>query len=330
MLIDTDPRSVEHTNFQLTRIKIAVPDKEVIPASRNLIFINENGESSTYLIQIIVEDDDTSLPWGHSRSQVFSISRKRSRSRSPPSSPAFNPIVSFQPVHLHTRDVPESSSRPTPFPSRIIADSQPPSGQPPPELLLLPSPQTNSSTMPLPHSTPLPLPTPQNPASSEPPSQPILAPSSQLIPALPSQPISPPLSQPIPAPTPPPAPEPEPPANVEIQEAVPAQPEVQQGNPVPAADLEVAPNPPPEEPMAPRIGGRSHPTISDEARHSLRLKAKEGAPKKRGGRSGASSGNVIISSFPYPNLSDLELIELYNISGFNLGDNLEEKLGIVQ
>lgn len=51
-------------------------------------------------------------------------------------------------------------------------------------------------------------------------------------------------------------------------------------------------------------GGRAQRTTSEEARHSLRLKVKESTGKGRGGKSGAQSGNVILSSFPYIHLSD--------------------------
>lgn len=94
ILIDTDPRTLEHTNLIATRIKISVPDKEVIPACKNLILTDNNGVASTVLIQTLVEDEDPDLPWGHSRNQVFS-SRKRPRSPSPPPPPPFNPILSF-------------------------------------------------------------------------------------------------------------------------------------------------------------------------------------------------------------------------------------------
>lgn len=76
--------------------------------------------------------------------------------------------------------------------------------------------------------------------------------------------------------------------------------------------------------------GRAQPTASEEARHSLRLKAKEVAGKTRGGKSGATSGNVIISTFPYIHLSDTELVQLYDISGFKLGHSEEENLDTVK
>lgn len=104
MLVDSDPQTIDHSNLVLTRIKIAVPNKEVIPACQNLVFTDENGATSTYLVLTMVEDDDSDQPWGYFRTQLFSLNRKRQRSPSPPPPPPpkpFNPILSFQPTYLH-------------------------------------------------------------------------------------------------------------------------------------------------------------------------------------------------------------------------------------
>lgn len=164
VLVDSDPRSIEHTNLVLTRIKIAVPDKEVIPACRNLIFTDEQGVATTYLIQTIVEDEDPSPPWGHSRSQVFNTTGKRPRSPSPEPqrspSPLPNPIISFQPVRLHLNNIPSSSAQTVPVNLNPILLSHPeipiPTPSHPPIHLLNPSPDhPTSQELPVPNPVPV-------------------------------------------------------------------------------------------------------------------------------------------------------------------------------
>ncbi|KAF3341597.1 hypothetical protein FCM35_KLT00235 [Carex littledalei] len=318
ILIDTDPRSLEHTSLAHTRIKIAVPDKEVIPACRNLIFTDTNGEMSTYLIQTIVEDDDPLLPWGYSRSQHFSLTRKRSRSPSPP---RITSISSFQPIHLHASNLPEPPPlAPIPAAPTDIAPPLarliPPTSQPltilPPSDALLPNPTAPPPILldhppkppvllesPLPHPDPLPDGPPTLEASA-----PVQLTEPDVVPTLETVPPPETLI-----------------ASAEIPSEIPAAPAAL--DPTPATVTAT------NRPAPSQDRGKGQPTASEEARHSLRLKVKEGTAKKRGGKSGASSGNVIISSFPYIHLSDSELIQLYDISGFHLGSSEKEKLDAV-
>lgn len=71
----------------------------------------------------------------------------------------------------------------------------------------------------------------------------------------------------------------------------------------------------------------------EEPRHSLCLKMKElsgGASKShKGGTSNSSSGNAILQHFPYVNLSDLEIISLFEVRDLSLGTSSEEKLRVV-
>lgn len=153
----------------------------MIPACRNLIFTDKNGEPTTYLIQTIVEEDISPLPWGHYRSQHFSLSQKRPRSPSPP---PFNPIVSFHPAYLHvnneagtsnqsaslTQTIPQlpTSSTAAPAPTPPSQSITPPSDvlhpapiiQPPP-VIDLPPPRADSPP-PVPE-IPQPDPIPQAP-----------------------------------------------------------------------------------------------------------------------------------------------------------------------
>lgn len=314
ILIDTDPRSLEHTNLNLTRIKIAVPDKEVIPACRYLVFTNDTEEPAAYLIQTLVEDDNTALPWGHSRSQIFNANHKRPRSPSPTlPSPPTNIITSFQPVSLHIGDIPGPSTRsPIPLPNPMTITKT--STVPPPAVPLSTA-TTGTSSTPNPSTVPAPAPPPPAPQAPTAPPQdltqtaltPPVQPTPQLI--VNSQPSA--AALPIPATE---IPIPEIPIPHPVDHSAPG-----------TTQLTVPPTA-----RTSRTGSRLQPTISEEARHSLRLKAKEGAPKNKGGKSGASSGNIIISTFPYIHLTDSELIELYSISGFYLGSDLDEQLSTVQ
>lgn len=83
VLLDSDPRSFTHHSMRVLRLKIGVPDKEVIPSCRHLIFTYANGTHDSYFLQILVEDTISFAPWGHLRGQIFQT-RKRARSSSPP------------------------------------------------------------------------------------------------------------------------------------------------------------------------------------------------------------------------------------------------------
>ena len=78
----------------------------------------------------------------------------------------------------------------------------------------------------------------------------------------------------------------------------------------------------------------------EEPRNSLRVKlnqmvgAKEvkevpGGPVKSTGKAKTGT-NFLIDQFPYSFLSDLDLVKLYDVSGFKLGDTLEDSITIVQ
>lgn len=54
-----------------------------------------------------------------------------------------------------------------------------------------------------------------------------------------------------------------------------------------------------------------------------------GGPSKNKGRQGSSIGNTIIKQFPYINLTDHEIISLFEVSGLSLGSTLEEKIKVV-
>lgn len=123
VLLDSDPRSFDRLSMVGLRIKLGVPDKEVIPACRHLLFTEEDGEGFTQLVQTVVEDETDVLPWGHSRSHLFS--RKRLRSPSPP--PPL-PLPLLAPSHFS--DVPSSSRNP--IPSDDLADQPTDTNGPPP------------------------------------------------------------------------------------------------------------------------------------------------------------------------------------------------------
>lgn len=101
--------------------------------------------------------------------------------------------------------------------------------------------------------------------------------------------------------------------------------------PAPAAPA-IAVNAAIQDPAPPRVPAPvSAPQTEEEIRHSLRLKLKGGSSKpRRGGRGGSSSGIPILSEFPYPSLSDQEIISLFEISGLKLGDSLDQKLTVVK
>lgn len=60
------------------------------------------------------------------------------------------------------------------------------------------------------------------------------------------------------------------------------------------------------------------------------MKGGSGKPR-RGGRAGCSSSGIpILTEFPYPSLTDQEIISLFEISGLKLGDTLDQKLRVVK
>lgn len=289
------------------RLKIGVSDKEVIPACRHLIFTDTNGAQANFTIQTIVEDFGDLPRWGYSRMHVFNNNGKRTRSPSPirsqpppligsgpgtdpgassssfftqplqflPSNPSnpnpTNPIHFAQPPHLNAQSLPTINPPREPSPIPVIN----PIPDPIPEPIIDPVP---------PLADPNPIP------------EPIIDP---VPPQADPQSVIPPVPQPIPPPLP--------------QLADPILRQIPE-EPLPVDNLEAlrdaipVQDPPPPPPRAAQIRGSAQPTVSEEARHSLCLKAKEGAAKKKGDKSGATSGNVIISTFPYVHLNDLELI----------------------
>lgn len=73
---------------------------------------------------------------------------------------------------------------------------------------------------------------------------------------------------------------------------------------------------------------------SVELQHSFRLRMKEVASKGGAGKGGAgkstdTTGTVIVSQFPYASLTDKEIVNLYTLSGFSLGNNEDEQLHVV-
>lgn len=54
-----------------------------------------------------------------------------------------------------------------------------------------------------------------------------------------------------------------------------------------------------------------------------------GGPSKSKGKQGSYSGNTIVKQFPYINLTDQEIISLFEVSGLSLGSSLEDKLKVV-
>lgn len=58
------------------------------------------------------------------------------------------------------------------------------------------------------------------------------------------------------------------------------------------------------------------------------MKELTGGPNRRV-RGGSTSGNNLIQQFPYINLSDHEIIELFEVSGLSLRHTIEEKLKVV-
>ncbi|KAF3339528.1 Cellular nucleic acid-binding protein [Carex littledalei] len=218
ILVDTDPRSLEHTSLAHTRIKIAVPDKEVIPACRNLIFTDTNGEIN--------------LP-------------------EPP------PLA---PIPTAPTDIAPPLARPIPPTSQPLTILPPsdvllPNPTAPPLILLDHPPKPPVLESPLPHLDPL----PDGPPTLEAPA-PVQLTEPDVVPALETVPPPETLI-----------------ASAEIPSEIPAA-----LDPTPAT-VTVA-NPTPSQDR-----GKGQPTASEEARHYLCLKVKEGTTKKRGGKSGASS-----------------------------------------
>lgn len=87
------------------------------------------------------------------------------------------------------------------------------------------------------------------------------------------------------------------------------------------------------DPPAPVPPHRGQGADSDETRHSLRLKLKDtqgGTSKNKRGNRNTTSGTDIIQQFPYVNLSDKEIISLFEVSGLGLGSSFEDKLKVVQ
>ena len=78
---------------------------------------------------------------------------------------------------------------------------------------------------------------------------------------------------------------------------------------------------------------------TEETRNSLRVKLNQmvGATEAPAGGSDLTKPPVkaktgiqfLIDQFPYSSLSDLDVVNLYDISGFKLGDNLEDSIQIV-
>lgn len=94
-------------------------------------------------------------------------------------------------------------------------------------------------------------------------------------------------------------------------------------------NLEIAPVPQPQEivPAPQEAAGDL-----EETRYSLRLKMKElkgGSSKTKGSKTNSSSGNYILDQFPYVNLSDQEIISLFEVSGLCLGSSPTDKLRVV-
>lgn len=250
ILIDSDPRTIEHTNLILTRIKIAVPDKEVIPSCRNLIFTDENGIHSTHLITTIVEDDDLTHPWGLYRNQFYSLSHKRQRSPLPPPTRS----ASYQPHLLQATDIPSTSTQPlltSTIPHPALTASPPPnqtipsssqSTLSPSKLLLSNTVRTISQieTIPIPSATLNPFPIrsthPANPPNTQ--TQPNQNSSIQPNPITYVQHVPPPVipnEAPAPQPEPEPQPAPEPQPVEEPPRPILANPPLQPEAPAPTA-----------------------------------------------------------------------------------------------
>lgn len=401
VLLDSDPVT---SSMIALRLKIGVPNKDVIPACRHLVFTDPSGAQSYYTIQTVVEDFGDFPRWGHSRLHVFNDNGKRTRSTSPRPRQQVNPplqtgfnydqglfnqdtslLLHTQPFHylqqppLNPPNQPCSNTAslndillPTPALNPLLLNLPSSSANPPPEPSSIPIPIPTLIPLAASHpevapNPPVDAPQPEVPPVAEAeanpdlnpapevdpegppaPAQPEIAPEAQAPPA-PAQPAIVPEAQAPPAPAQP-VPALQAVVNIlAVPEAqappVPAQ-VVQVAAPAPALQAVVnelaAPEEPPvpipvvqaaavEQPVPEAQAPRSRPgTIAaDEARHSLRLKVKEGASKSRGGKAGTSTGNVILNSFPYVHLTDLELIQLYEISGFNLGNSDFDKLETV-
>ncbi|KAF3327951.1 hypothetical protein FCM35_KLT06557 [Carex littledalei] len=197
-----------------------------------------------------------------------------------------NPILSVQPTTSHVQ-LANVQIQPTQVINRTASSEVKLTDiliPPPAPISLLPNPISPSSSVILP--TPIPAPVPV----SVPFPVPLPAPVPPLVP------ISVPFPVPLPAPVPPLVPSLLPtlaPSPVPLPAPVPATVPA----PVPDPVLVLVPDLVPAPLPAPvPVQDHAQPTASKEARHSLRLKAKEGAGKKRRGKSGANSGNPIILS----------------------------------
>ncbi|XP_078179603.1 uncharacterized protein LOC144573724 [Carex rostrata] len=155
VLLDSDPRSFTHHTMRVLRLKIGVPDKEVIPSCRHLLFTYTNGKHDNYFLQILVEDPIPSTPWGHLRGQIFQT-RKRARSSSPPQhrsdivGPSQPPFPNL-PIHTLPVMIPPYTSfipplaplPPLPAPTSSIAQVLPPVPRP---ISTFPTPIASSPT----------------------------------------------------------------------------------------------------------------------------------------------------------------------------------------
>lgn len=328
MLLDADPLT---SSMIALRLKIGVSDKEVIPACRHLVFTDPFGAQRNYTIQTIVEDYGDLPRWGHSRLQIFNCNGKRTRSASP--GPHAVPLPTRSPLDLDqlasgssffTNNIPLQTSLTQPLQPHMTPLLTGLTNT----LLTPPAPIPDNPLNPIPNpepvpQEPLPVPAPQPEAPDAleiPGPEPVPVPQPNPVPEpLPEAPDAPEIPGPEPVPQPDPIPE------IPVPDPAPIP------NPVEQPDLEILANLPIAAPAPPRQDrGPAQLTASEEARHSLRLKVKDGAGTSRRGRTGASSGNAIISSFPYVHLTDLELIQLYEISGFSLGSSEEEKIDAVR
>lgn len=328
------------------RLKIGVPDKEVISGCRRLIFTDSKGISHSHLVQVQVETSELP-PWGTTRLPVFDTGSIRDSSVSPHLSESHGKNLSL----AHPTDIPGPSSRPplnsltmdlNLFPEEgfDFFNTNPPTlpvtnvFQAPPFPLTPIAPSTHS---PLPDVTSPPIPDPLPIGSDIPLIEPMFerGMGNQII-------LSAATENPQPEPTlvpiqgvPQENPEPvlEPILVQEIPQAAVIQP-VHQNETVLVPQPDMPAQDPPVQPR--QIAQRAPPVPAaaggdtEETRHSLRLKVKEltGGPSRRP-RGGSTSGNNLIQKFPYINLSDHEIIELFEVSGLSLGPTLEEQLKVV-
>lgn len=336
-----------HSSLIAFRLKIGVPDKEVISACRRLIFTDPKGKTHSHIVQIQVEDSE--IPhWGSTRHPVFDASFIRESSISPQPSDIHSdnflslaPPVEPNPLLVDLNSYPENDtntsnnnfldllfSNNNGVPSHLNDFSSHIPDTPLPDIA---SPQIPPPLLPQPNTQPInqiqmiPIPDPIQPIPIPIPEPIQMIPIPEPIQPIPIQ--APPLNDPEINPQ---APlEGEPQEMVPMEAAVPPVDQVGQlQGPIPAP-LEHPPAAIADQPPAPQV--QAAPEMeTEETRHSLRLKVnRTGGPTRTRGRQGSSSGTTIIQQFPYINLTDQEIISLFEVSGMCLGHNLEEKLKVV-